>query len=97
MKGRSDPEDVLIRFFGSTSRARILTLLFGNEELSFYQRQIMFESGLSLQTVQRELRNLVEIGIVSKHEADNRVYYQVNGHSSFFNALKEICRLMGSK
>jgi len=57
----------------------------------------MFETGLSLQTVQRELRSLVEIGIVSKYEGDNRVCYQVNGHSSFFKPLKEICRLAGTK
>lgn len=31
----------------------------------------MFETGLSLQTVQKELRNLVEIGIVNKRKTDD--------------------------
>jgi predicted transcriptional regulator len=92
-----ETEEVLAKLFGSTSRARILTLLFANEGLSFYQRQIMFEAGLSLQTVQRELSNLVEIGIISKDEADNRVYYKVNTDSGFFKPLAEICGLAGVK
>jgi hypothetical protein len=50
----------------------------------------MFEAGLALQPAQRELNNLVELGIVNKEETNNRVYYQVNTDSPFCNPLKEI-------
>lgn len=81
----------LIRLFGSTSRAMILALLSSRPYQSLYQREIMFETGLSLQAVQRELRNLVDLGILKRHNACHRVYYQVNPSSSFFYPLKQIC------
>jgi DNA-binding IclR family transcriptional regulator len=38
----------------------------------------MHETGLSLQTVQRELENLSHLGILKKRETKGRVYYQTN-------------------
>ena len=93
MKMKSDLEDTLVRFFGSTSRARILLFLYANFARTFYQREIMFETGLSLQTTQRELSNLLGLGIIKKQETNNKVYYQVNSASPFFKPLKEICSL----
>jgi len=61
-------EKVLVKLFGSTSRARILTLFFKNIGQSFYQREIMHETALSLQAIQRELSNLGELEIVKKRE-----------------------------
>jgi predicted transcriptional regulator len=86
----------LAKLFGSTSRIRILSFLFEYTGQSFYQRQIMFEAGLALQPAQRELMNLVELGIIKKHETDNRVYYQVNTDSPFFNPLRDIFSLTGA-
>jgi predicted transcriptional regulator len=80
MKMKSDLEDHLVRFFGSTSRARILVFLYAHVGRTFYQREIMFETGLSLQTTQRELGNLADLGIIKKQETNNKVYYQVNLH-----------------
>jgi len=97
MKMNSDLEDTLVRFFGSTSRARILVLLYAHMGRIFYQREIMFETGLSLQTTQRELGNLVDLGIVKKQETSNRVYYQVNAASRFFKPLREICSVSSEK
>ncbi|MGD0624812.1 MAG: hypothetical protein ABSB32_08845 [Thermodesulfobacteriota bacterium] len=76
MKNKDKAEEVLIKLFGSTSRAGILTLFFENIGRSFYQREIVFETGLSLQAVQRELSNLVELGILKKRETSAKVYYQ---------------------
>jgi hypothetical protein len=61
MKIRAEFEDDLVRLFGSTSRARILALLYTNIGRTFYQREIIYETGLSLQATQRELSNLVEL------------------------------------
>jgi predicted transcriptional regulator len=87
----------LIRLFGSTSRARILAFLFSRPHQSLYQREIMFETGLSLQAVQRKLRNLVKLGILKTHSDDNRVYYKINPASFFFKPLKEICGSAGKE
>ena len=90
MKKGRDSEEFLIRLFGSGSRARILSFLYGHAGRSFYQREIMYETGLSLRPVQRELGNLVALGIVKRQEARNRVYYEVNCGSLLFNPLREI-------
>jgi predicted transcriptional regulator len=93
MENRPDPEEVLVKLFGSISRARILALLFDRQCQQLYQREIMFEIGFPLQPVQRELRNLADLGIVKKVRASNRIYYEINTSSPFFKPLKEICRL----
>lgn len=61
-----DPEEVLIKLFGSVSRARILSLLVGQPRQQLYQREIMYGIGFPLQPVQRELQNLVDLGIVKR-------------------------------
>ena len=81
----------MTKLFGSVSRARILELLLSNSGRTFYQREIMFEAGLSLQPAQRELANLVDLGIVKKKETRDRVYYEINALSPFFEPLCEIC------
>ncbi len=90
-------EENLVKLFGSVSRARILLLLFARMDQKFYQREIMYETGLSLQTVQRELANLVELGILRRQETRNRVYYETDQKSPLFEPLKEICRLASSR
>jgi predicted transcriptional regulator len=87
-QGFNDKE--LIRLFGSTPRAMILALLSSRPHRSLYQREIMFETGLSLQAIQREFRNLVNLGILKRLGTHQKVYYQINPTSSFFKPLNEI-------
>lgn len=94
MKIRPDKEVMLVKLFGSTSRSRILTILYAYNGKPFYQREIMFETGLSLQAVQRELNNLVDLGVIKKEETQNRIYYRINENSPFFKPLREICGLV---
>ena len=84
-------EEKLVRLFGSISRARILEFLCRHSGESYYQREIMHETGLPLQAVQRELGNLSELGIVKKRETNARVYYEINNSSPWCKALIEIC------
>ena len=88
-------EERMVRLFGSTSRPRILSLLLSCPQQTFYQREIMYETGLSLQAVQRELENLLDLGILKKRETNARVYYEVNMTSPWFRPLKEICEGVG--
>jgi predicted transcriptional regulator len=97
MKSKTNPGEVLPKLFGSGSRARILELLLSNSGRTFYQREIMFEAGLSLQPAQRELANLVDLGIVKKKETRDRVYYEINALSPFFEPLCEICEFTKKK
>jgi hypothetical protein len=92
MRKKSSPEKDLVRLFGSISRARILGFLHAFPGQSFYQREIMFETGLALRAVQRELGNLTVLGIVRTQKTQNRVYYELNQGSAFFKPLGEILR-----
>ena len=68
MKNRDHTEEMLPKLFGSTLRPRILTLVLSHPQRAFYQRRIMYETGLSLQAVQRELENLLGLGILKRRE-----------------------------
>ena len=96
MKNRDHTEEMMLRLFGSTSRPRILNLLLSHPQQAFYQREIMYETGLSLQTVQRELENLIRLGILKKRETKSRVYYQIDTASPWCRPLREICELVVS-
>ena len=88
-----DADVRLVKLFGSTSRPRILGLLLADTGKAFYQREVMYETGLSLQAVQRELHNLVTLGILKREEIDARVFYRIDPTSPLFKPLKEIYRL----
>ena len=62
---------------------------------TFYQREIMYETGLSLQTAQRKLESLIRLGILIRRETKARVYYQVNSTSPWFRPLREIFESIG--
>ena len=91
MKNAPEAEEVLAKLFGSVSRARIIELLVSQVGRAFYQREIMYEAGLSLHPTQRELENLTDLGIVKKNETKDRVFYEIDTHSPFFKPLCEIC------
>jgi len=97
MKSKTNPGKVLTKLFGSGARARILELLLSSSGRTFYQREIMLETGLSLQPAQRELKNLLDLGIVKKRETRDRVYYEINVLSPFFEPLCEICEFTKKK
>ena len=86
-----DHEEILPRLFGSVSRARILELLISQTGRAFYQSEIMYETGLSLQPTQRELKNLFDLGIIKRRETADKVYYEIDPLSPFFKPLCEIC------
>ena len=75
--------------FGKTRRA-ILILLLNHPDESFYLRQIQRESSSALGAVQRELKLLTEMGIVSRNVVGARVYYQSNPQSAINNNLISI-------
>ncbi len=94
-KDRNHMEEGMAKLFGSTSRPRILDLLLGHPRQIFYQREIMYETGLSLQAVQRELANLLSLGILKRRETKRRIYYQIDMTSPWFKPLRGIFESIG--
>lgn len=76
----------------STTQQRVLGLLFGQPERSFYATEIigLAESGSG--AVQRELARLEQSGLVAVHRLGSQKHYQANPDSPLFAELCGIAR-----
>jgi len=77
--------------FGATRQA-VLRLLFGHTDQRFYQRQIIRSLGLGSGTVQRELEQLVNAGIVTRTVEGRQTYFQGNRGCPVFEELHGLVR-----
>jgi predicted nucleotidyltransferase len=85
-------ENLLCRgLFGKTRQA-VLALLYGRADSSFYTKQILDAVKIGRGTVQRELRNLTDAGIIVREVQGRQVYYHANEKCPIFNELKGIVR-----
>jgi predicted nucleotidyltransferase len=75
--------------FTKTRRA-VLSLLYGHSDESFYLRQIVRTTGAGLGPVQRELKQLTDVGIIRRTVQGPQVYYQANPDSPIFKELKSL-------
>ncbi len=75
--------------FGKARRA-ILSLLYGHSDESFYLRQIVRTTGVGLGPVQRELKQLADVGIIRRSVQGRQIYYQANPDSPIFKELKSL-------
>lgn len=80
----------LDKLFGSKSRTKLLELLFSNTEKSYYVREITRLIGEQINSVRRELSNLLELGVVKSDTYDNKLYYVADKNYQHFEALKSI-------
>ena len=74
----------------SKTRQAVLALLYGQAEKSFYTKQVLDAVKMGRGTVQRELQNLTEAGIITREVQGRQVYYQANPQCPIFNELKNI-------
>ena len=77
--------------FGKTRQA-VLALLYGRADSSFYTKQILDAVKIGRGTVQRELKNLTDTGIIIREVQGRQVYYRANAQCPIFDELKSIVR-----
>lgn len=75
------------QLFGSKTRVKLLQLFTGNPNRSFYVREITRKIDEQINSVRRELANLLSIGIITSDNTNNRLYYEVNQKYEFFEPL----------
>jgi len=73
--------------FGKTRQA-VLALLYGRADSSFYTKQILDAVKSGRGTVQRELKNLTDTGIITREVEGRQVYYRANEKCPIFNELR---------
>jgi len=82
------------QLFGSKTRVKLLQLFYSNPNRSFYVREITRKIDEQINSVRRELSNLLSIGIISSSSdsdtSNNRLYYEVNQAYEFYEPLRAI-------
>ncbi len=76
--------------FGSKTRVKLLHLFMNNPGKSFYVREITRLIGEQINSVRRELANMLEVGVIVSDSADNKLYYEVNQRYEYYVPLRAI-------
>lgn len=76
--------------FGSKTRVKLLHLFLNNANRAFYVREITRKIDEQINSVRRELANMLSIGIIKSEESENKLYYEVNQDYAFFEPLRQI-------
>lgn len=78
------------QLFGSKTRVKLLSLFLNNPERSYFVREITRVIDEQINSVRRELSNLLSIGIISSDSSNNKLYYQVNEKYEYYQELHKI-------
>jgi hypothetical protein len=95
------------QLFGSRTRARLLGLFLENSQRAFFVRELARRIDAQLNSVRRELKNLVDVGIVLEvdgdpgeaddkdedgNKIDNKRFYQANKDFPIFEDLRGVMK-----
>lgn len=95
-KGSTTERFGVEQLFGSKTRSRLLQLFLKNPDQAYYVRELTRKIGAQLNSVRRELTNLVELGVVKEvdtpdgNASDRKKYYQVDTAFGLFEELKAL-------
>lgn len=67
-----------------------MQLFYSNPNRSFFVREITRKIDEQINSVRRELSNLLSIGIITSETTNNKLYYEVNQKFEYYQPLKEI-------
>jgi hypothetical protein len=69
---------------------KLLHLFLNNPGKSFYVREITRLIDEQINSVRRELANMMSVGVVTSDTSDNKLYYEVNQRYEFYVPLRAI-------
>ena len=76
--------------FGSKTRVKLLHLFLNNPGKAFYVREITRLIDEQINSVRRELSNMLGVGIITSDTSDNKLYYEVNQRYEHYLPLRAI-------
>lgn len=76
--------------FGSKTRIKLLHLFLNNPGQAYYVREITRLIDEQINSVRRELSNMLKVGIIKSDTADNKLYYEVNQRYEHYVPLRAI-------
>ena len=89
MSSYSINDNLSLTLFGKTRRA-VLSLVYGHADETFYLRQLARIAGGGMGAVQRELKTLTGVGILTRIAKGKQIYYQANPQCPVFAELKSL-------
>ena len=81
--------------FGSKTRVKLLHLFLNNPNRAFYVREITRKIDEQINSVRRELANMLSIGIIKSDQSNNRLYYEINQEYAYYEPLRQIFAATG--
>ena len=78
------------KLFGSKTRTKLLKLFMSNPNRSFFVREITRKIEEQINSVRRELANMLSLGIITSETSNNKLYYEVDQKYEHYNALREL-------
>ncbi|HWZ65909.1 MAG TPA: transcriptional regulator [Patescibacteria group bacterium] len=76
--------------FGSKTRVKLLHLFLNNPNRAFYVREITRKIDEQINSVRRELANMLNIAIIKSDSSNNRLYYEINQTYPYYEPLRAI-------
>lgn len=76
--------------FGSKTRVKLLYLFMNNPDKSFYVREITRKIDEQINSVRRELSNMLEVGVIRSDSKENKIFYTANKNYPFYAPLRKI-------
>lgn len=81
---------MLERLFSSKTRIKLLTVFLLRGDGRFYLRELVKKTGAQLRSVQVELANLTEAGILVKETSGRQTYYHIDERCPIIPELRSI-------
>jgi len=82
--------NLLAEILSSRIRAEIFRILFGVNDEALHLREIERRSGLTVGTVQQELKKLLNLDLIKKRKDGNRIYYQARKEHPLYPEIRSI-------
>lgn len=78
------------QLFGSKTRVKLLSLFLNNPGRPYFVREITRKIDEQINSVRRELSNLLSVGVVKSTSANNKLYYEVDDSYEYYEPLRQI-------
>ena len=80
----------IIKLFATSTLVNVLSLFLQNADEEFYQSDIVHKTGKALMQVQRALKTLQEVGLITSCQRGRQIYYRISKNHPAFSDLKAL-------
>jgi len=81
---------MLEQLLSSRTRVKLLKLFFLNPEQAYFVREMVRKTGEHLNSVRREIANLLAVGLLVAYDEEKKKFYQVNAEHGLYPELKAL-------